>query len=81
MADEKTEKASIFFTTIDRIEEDRVLLELPDKEMLAIPLAYMPDEAGEGDRIKITCERAEKETFAQAREAKDILNDILHSKH
>lgn len=69
----------VFNATIDRIEEDHAVLELEGKDFLTIPLAYMPEDSEEGERIRITCEREREETESRKREAKDLLNDILHS--
>lgn len=68
-----------FNAIIDRIEEDHVVLELEGKELITMPLAYIPDGAEEGEQIRITCEREQAGTESRAHEAKDLLNDILHS--
>lgn len=69
----------VFNAIIDRIEENHAVLELEGKELVTIPLAYMPDGATEGEQIRVTCERERTETESRAHEAKDLLNDILHS--
>lgn len=69
----------VFNAIIDRIEENHAVLELEGKELLTMPLAYMPDGAAEGEQIRITCEREHAETESRAHEARDLLNDILHS--
>lgn len=69
----------VFNATIDRIEEDHVVLELERKVFLTIPLGYMPEDVEEGEHIRITCEREKEETESRKRDAKDLLNDILHS--
>ncbi|HBW74394.1 MAG: hypothetical protein UX10_C0018G0007 [Candidatus Magasanikbacteria bacterium GW2011_GWA2_45_39] len=79
MPDKKENQTRVFFATIDAIEEHKAVLELENKEIMNIPLAYMPDEAEEGERIKITCERNVVETEARETDAKKLLNDILHA--
>ncbi|MBI5229722.1 MAG: DUF3006 domain-containing protein [Candidatus Magasanikbacteria bacterium] len=69
----------VFNATIDRIEENHAVLELGAGETFNIPLAYMPDDATEGEQIRVTCERQTVGTEARVHEAKDLLNDILHS--
>lgn len=79
MPPESAKNKQKFFVTVDRIEEQRVVLELEKGKTFNLPLACLPDDIMEGERIRITCERELAETAIAAREAKNLLNDILHS--
>lgn len=71
----------IFSAVVDRIEEKRAVLQTTEGETCELPFACMPEETSEGDVVRISVERMSEETAHRAREAKEILNDILHTKH
>lgn len=79
MTGKDTASERVFFGIIDAIEDTQAVVELDNKEIMHMPLSCLPDESTEGERIKITCERDVKETETRARDAKNLLNDILHS--
>lgn len=79
MTDKSKANAHVFFGTIDAIEDTEAVVELENKEIMHMPLSCLPDETMEGECIKITCERDVKETEVRKSDAKNLLNDILHS--
>ena len=62
---------------IDRFEEKKAVLKFSDGQTLIVPIEYLPDDAGEGDAIKIKFGNDVDTTDKRAQQAKDMLNEIL----
>ncbi|MFN2363502.1 MAG: DUF3006 domain-containing protein [Halarsenatibacteraceae bacterium] len=64
--------------TVDRIENDiSVMLIRPDeKHSIEIPLKHLPDKIDEGDILKLTFEKMEKETKAAEKRVGELLNKL-----
>lgn len=62
---------------IDRLEEKKAVLKFPDGQTLIVLIEHLPDEVGEGDAIKIRFGSDADMTDKRARQAKDMLNEIL----
>lgn len=62
---------------IDRFEEKKAVLKFSDGQTLIVPIEYLPNDAGEGDAIKIKFGADVNETDKRAQQAKDMLNEIL----
>ncbi|MFW6312229.1 MAG: DUF3006 domain-containing protein [Nanoarchaeota archaeon] len=64
--------------TVDRIENDiAVMLIRPDeRHSLEVLLKYLPDKINEGDILRLTFEKMEKETKEAEKRVGDLLNKL-----
>ncbi len=62
---------------IDRFEEKKAVLKFSDGQTLIVLIEYLPDDAGEGDAIKIKFGNDADTTDKRTQQAKDLLNEIL----
>lgn len=68
---------TIMSAVIDRLEGKKAVLKFPDGQTLIVLIEYLPDDAGEGDAIKIKFGNDIDTTDKRAQQAKDMLNEIL----
>jgi hypothetical protein len=59
---------------IDRFEGDFAVVELPDRNMIDVPKALLPDEAVEGDIIEIRIDRDEAKN--QEVQIKGLMDEV-----
>ena len=62
--------------TVDRIEEDKIVIKLIDGQELIWPKQQNPD-LKEGQVINLNLQTDEKGTIQKQQLAKDVLNEIL----
>ncbi|MEI7792734.1 MAG: DUF3006 domain-containing protein [Candidatus Berkelbacteria bacterium] len=63
--------------TLDRIEEDKAVLQIKDGGDFVIDKKYLPKEAKEGEIVVVTFATNQAETDRREKKAREILNEIL----
>lgn len=66
------------WATIDRFEEDKAVLILPDKQQLIIVKKFLPKGLKEGDGLEVSFTLNKKESARQKIKAKEILSQLLN---
>lgn len=61
---------------VDRIEGEIAVIELENGDFVDVPKKILPNKAGEGSIINITCD--EKDTQVAREEVKKKMNSIFH---
>ncbi|OGF26520.1 hypothetical protein A2477_01985 [Candidatus Falkowbacteria bacterium RIFOXYC2_FULL_47_12] len=64
--------------TIDRFEGDRAVL-TAGAQRFTLPRTVLPAGCAEGEAVVLTVTRAGERTAEKKQQAKEILNEILHS--
>jgi len=74
----KTEKGITHLDVrLDRIEEDKAVLQVADGSDFIIDRKYIPKEAKEGESLVITFATNRADTEQREKKAREILNEIL----
>lgn len=74
----KTEKGITHLDVrLDRIEEDKAVLQVADGSDFIIDRKYIPKEAREGESLVVTFATNQADTDQREKKAREILNEIL----
>jgi hypothetical protein len=74
----KTEKGITHLDVIlDRIEEDKAVLQVAGGSDFIIDRKYLPKEAKEGESLVVTFATNQADTYQREKKAREILNEIL----
>jgi len=66
-----------FEVTIDRIEDDKVVVKTQQNETVVLPISWLPKGMKEGDVCYFSIKNLQDKGKAGREQAKDILNEIL----
>lgn len=62
---------------IDRFEGEKAVLKLEDGQTLIVPIEFLPEEASEGDVLRLSFGNDREEKEKKENLAKSLLNEML----